>query len=402
MQRSSVAMADRPVAVDASDFSLVTGGSLYRLMLGARLVIPPLGGLRRRVAAAVLVSWVPLLVLTLWSGHATGGVAVPFLYDIEAYARFVVAVPMLLLADVVVHRELGAVVDTFRSRGIVNPASRPGFEAAITSTRGWRDAVAMEAALLGLVLLGGPWAWRHGLALPADTWYAVLDDGKHHLTAAGYWFVFVSAPVFQFLLLRWYFRLALWWVFLWRVSRMPLALHAAHPDRAGGLGFLGDSLFAFLPLLLAQSIVVAGLISSRVATGTHNAAEFSGEVVVLVLLMMATVIVPLLFFSGALRAARRRGLQRYDALATVYVTRFQQKWLGRALPEDEPLLGTADIQTLADLAGSTDVVRRAGPFVFDLRVSLQLLAFTALPFFPLVLTVIPLGELVRNVVEILM
>jgi hypothetical protein len=71
-------------------------------------------------------------------------------------------------------------------------------------------------------------------------------------------------PFFQFLLLRWYVRLFIWLLFLWRISRFDLRLLAAHPDRAGGMGFLGVGSYAIAPILFAQGAVLAGLIANRI------------------------------------------------------------------------------------------------------------------------------------------
>jgi hypothetical protein len=196
--------------------------------------------------------------------------------------------------------------------------------------------------------------------------------------------------------------LALWWRFLWQVSRMPLELKVSHPDRAGGMGFLGDSISAFMPVLFAQGVVISGIITSRVLTDARSAIEFRGEVIVMIIFLVAMIIVPLLFFSPGLIAARRDGLRKYGMLATTYVRDFERKWLEGGTPAGEPLLGSADIQSLTDLTGSTDIVREIWPFPFDWRVLIQLVVVTSAPFFPLVLTVIPFTELVRGVVEMLL
>ena len=81
---------------------------------------------------------------------------------------------------------------------------------------------------------------------------------------AGHWFEFVSVPVFQFILLRWYIRILIWFCFLLRVSRLKLHLLPAHPDRVGGLGFPGKSTIAFAPLLFAQGALLSGQIASRI------------------------------------------------------------------------------------------------------------------------------------------
>lgn len=383
---------------DAEDFSLVLGGPLYQLFLKTRLVRPPLDLVHRRMLVIPALAWLPLLALTLAEGHAVGGVVVPFLQDVETYARFLVALPILLFAELTVHARVRETVWQFRERGIVAEASMPRFEEAIAGAMRWRNSIIAEIALLALVSLLGPWIWQHGMALRTDTWYASSEAGRIDPTRAGWWFAHISLPIFQFLLLRWYFRLAIWWRFLWQVSRIPLELKAAHPDRAGGLGFLGESVSGFMPVLFAQGVVVSGIIFSRVLTGANGALEFRNEIVVLVILLVAMVLVPLLFFSPGLMEARREGLRKYGALATTYVREFERKWLqGGGAPPDEPLVGSADIQSLADLAGSSDIVREMRPVAFDLRTLIQLVATTAAPFLPLVLTVIPFAELVQRV-----
>src|SRR5687768_6139900 len=89
----------------------------------------------------------------------------------------------------------------------------------------------------------------------------------------------VSAPIFQFIQLRWYFRFFLWFLLLFRVSRLNLHLVPIHPDRTGGLGFLGASPLAFAPVLIAQGTILAGLIASRIFFGGQTLPEFKVQIV---------------------------------------------------------------------------------------------------------------------------
>jgi hypothetical protein len=109
----------------------------------------------------------------------------------------------------------------------------------------------------------GLWLWHGRLALETSTWYA-HPGGRWHLTPAGVWYVFVSIPIAQFILLRWYLRLFIWFRFLWQVSRINLNLISTHPDRCAGLAFLGKSAYAFGPILFAQGAMLAGLVASRI------------------------------------------------------------------------------------------------------------------------------------------
>jgi hypothetical protein len=77
--------------------------------------------------------------------------------------------------------------------------------------------------------------------------------------------------------LRWYLRGFLWLRFLWQVSRLNLRLVPTHPDRTGGLGFLVRSTEAFTPILLAQGVMLAGLIASRIFHAGQELKEFKAQ-----------------------------------------------------------------------------------------------------------------------------
>src|SRR5262247_1596525 len=82
-----------------ADFSLVLGGPLYQLFRRAHLSGDALQLLQRRVAVLTLFAWLPLLALSTWEGTAWTGVALPFLRDFEAQVRFLVALPLLVIAE---------------------------------------------------------------------------------------------------------------------------------------------------------------------------------------------------------------------------------------------------------------------------------------------------------------
>ena len=386
----------------AHDFSIVLGGPLYQLFLRSRLAKPPLDLLSRRVLVIPLLTWAPLFVLSLLEGQAFGGVRLPFLQDLEAQARFLLALPLLILAEVVVHRRLAPALALFVEKGIVRPADRARFEAIVASTMRLRNSVAFEVVLLAFVLTAGHMVWREQFAVHDDTWYAVQAAQGLTLSLAGKCYAWFSLPVFQFVLLRWFYRIFLWSQLLWRVSRLELQLAPGHPDRAGGLGFLGVSTYAFVPLLLGQSVVISGMIGSRILNDGAQLPGFKYELAGALCLALLQALGPLLVFVPALVAAKRRGLREYGLLADRYVREFEGKWLGGGAAPDEALLGSADIQSLADLGNSFSVVAKMRPVPFGQETVLSLLAVTALPLLPLGLTVVPLDELVRRVLGVLL
>ena len=116
--------------------------------------------------------------------------------------------------------------------------------------------------------------------------------------------------------------------------------------------------------------------------------------------MVFAVLGPLLVFGPRLAAAKRAGLREYGTLAQRYVREFDHKWLRGGAPADEPLIGSADIQSLADLGNSFEVVKDMRWVPFTLQTVLQLAVVTLLPVAPLMLTMFSLEELLERLLKV--
>lgn len=391
---------DASLPLVKQDFSLVLGGPLYQLFRRAHLSGPALEQLWRRLWVITVVAWVPLLVLSVIDGRAVGPPSpLPFLRDIEAQVRFLVALPLFIAAELVVHMRTRGVVAGFLDRGLVRPADVPRYEALIASAMRLRNSVAIEIGLLVIVATVGQWLWRSTIAFGSASWYAVQEGGRMRLTLPGLWFAAVSLPITQFFLLRWYFRLLVWFRFLFQVSRLDLHLVPTHPDRAAGLSFLGRGTYAFGPLLFAQGALLAGVIATRVLYGGKSLVDFKMDAIGLVGFFVLVLLGPLLAFTPGLARAKRTGLAEYGMLASVYVFAFDDKWIRGGTGEAE-LLGTGDIQSLSDLGQSYSVIREMRVVPFGLQDITRLAAATALPLLPLGLTMFSLEELVLRLVKI--
>ena len=388
---------------DPRDFSLVLGGPLFQLLRRAHLSDDALMLVRQRVVVIALLAWLPLLVLSALEGHVLGGsVAIPFLLDVEAHVRFLVAMPLLLIAEVVVHGRMRPVVRQFLDRNLIPESAMMRFEGVIESAFRLRNSVLAEVLLIAFVYgVGILIIWRQYVALDATTWYATPFAEGSRLSLAGMWYCYVSLPIFQFLLIRWYFRLFIWTRFLWQISHIGLNLVPTHPDRVGGLGFLANTVFAFTVLAVAHGALVAGQIANRVFFVGATLPDFKAEIAVVLILMLCAVLGPLLVFAPQLAQAKRKGLREYGTLAQRYVGEFDRKWLRGGAPADEPFVGSADIQSLADLGNSYEVVRtmRTAPITRDAVVGLA--AATLVPIVPLLLTMMPLEELLKKLFAIL-
>jgi hypothetical protein len=388
---------------EPQDFSLVLGGPLFQFLRRSHLSDDALELVRRRIIVISLLAWLPLLALSALEGQALGGrAAVPFLMDVEAHARFLVALPLLIVAELVVHQRMRFVVRQFLERNLIPESALPRFDAAIKSAFWLRNSMLAEVLLIALVyMVGVLLIWRHYTALSTATWYAVPTGDALQFSLAGKWYAYISLPLYQFLLVRWYYRIFIWIRFLWHVSRIELSLIPTHPDRVGGLGFLANTVYAFMPLAVAHGAMLAGLIANRIFYVGATLPEFKVEIAAVIGLMSCLVIGPLLVFAAQLAGAKRTGNREYGALAERYVREFDTKWLRGGASADERLLGSGDIQSLADLANSFEVVRtmRIAPITRDAL--LRLVAATLAPIVPLALTMMPFEELVKRLIGIL-
>ena len=385
------------------DFSLVLGGPLFQLFRKAHLTGDALELVSQRIVVISLFAWLPLLALSALEGQLLGGsAAVPFLLDVEVHVRFLVAMPLLIAAELVVHQRMRSVVKVFLERNLIPESAMPRFNAAIASAFRLRNSVLAEVLLIAFVYVVGILiVWRHYTALDAATWYATPSVGGLRLSLAGMWYGYVSVPFFQFLLFRWYFRLFVWARFLWQVSRIELSLVPSHPDRAGGSGFLSNTVYAFIPLLLAHGALLAGNLANRIFYLGAALPDFKLEIAVAVGFVLCMVLGPLLVFSPQLAQVKRTGRREYGTLAERYVREFDAKWLRGGAPADEPLVGSGDIQSLAYLDNSYEVVRTMRVVPFTKEAILQLAAVTMAPIVPLLLTLMPLEELLKKLFGIL-
>ena len=394
-------LADGPASAD--DFSLVLGGPLYQLLQATRLSGEALDHLWRRLIFISLLCWLPLLLLSALEGHLLRGpAAVPFLLDLEVHIRFLVAIPLLVSAELLVHQRMRMVLRQFVARDLIPDEARARFDAIITSAMRLRNSVTAEVLLIAFVYgVGVLIIWRQYTVLNTTAWFTATTGSGGRLSFAGLWYGYVSLPVFQFLLVRWYFRMFIWARLLWQVSRIDLKLVPTHPDRLGGLAFIAGTAYAFLPLAVAHGAVLAGFIANRVLHLGAQLPQFKIEIFALVAFVECLVFGPLLVFVAQLARTKRTGLREYGALAARYVKEFDDKWLRSRVPPGEPLVGSADIQSLADLGNSFEVVRsmRLAPITRDPIV--QVAAAALLPLAPLLLTMMPLEELVRRLFGIL-
>ncbi len=392
-----------PIQDDSVDFSLVLGGFFYQVLRRAHLSGDALQLLSRRVIVLSAIAWVPLLILCVAAGSAwSDKVELPFLHDIEMHVRLLVALPILIGAELIVHQRVRPVVAAFVERKLIPQHARTQFDAAVTSAMRWRNSVVAELLMIVIVyLVGILFIWRTQMAMEVSSWYGTNVNDTLQLSWAGRWMEFISLPIFQIMLLRWYYRILIWTRFLWQVSRIKLNLLFANPDRCGGLGFLSQICYAFAPLLLAQGALLAGMLSDRVLFSHAKLTDFQLEIVGMVALVLLSVLGPLMVFSTQLLETKRIGMLEFGNLMHRAVGDFHARWLIQDKPPSQSLIDPPDIQSLANLGSSYECIKQMSWIPFTLQNVLQLAIMTLLPVAPLLLSMFSLEELLGKLFKIL-
>lgn len=374
---------------------------------------PPIGLLRRwrllraepsvakRSVVLVLMAWAPLALLTLVEGSfVRTWDDSSFLPDIAVHARLLLALPAFVLAENVLSVRLGDTLRHIMDVGIVAQADREGFSHAVADTRLLVHApvaeiaivviaIALSAAILSSVPLHAFPAWCR-------------DASGAHLSWAGHWHAYVSAPLLFIALLGVLWRWLLWVRLLWRISQMRLALLAAHPDRAAGLRFMSYSVRAFSPYGLLIGIIFAGAVANRVLHEGQSPFDYARLVGVLLVSILALFCGPLAMFTRTLVDAWRRGVFEYDALANRIGRQFEAKWCDENRVIDGAALERPDFSATTDLYSVVANVYQMRLFLFDLQGALLLASLTFLPFVPVLLLSVPIDALLARLVAVLL
>ena len=392
-----------PSMASESHLYFERGGPAYRLMQRLNVVKGDDPSINRRIVIFLALTWLPLLILSFLEGIALGPTPEQsFLLDFASYARFFVAFPMLIIAEVVIGPRLTIAGLHFVRAGLVREDDYPAFDSAVEKVRARREALLPELIILGIAVFG---AWSMTAALYAGqetSWHVIRTEGGIRLSMAGVWYLLVAVPLLQFMFYRWMWRLIIWTGFLRDMSRLNLRLVVSHPDAAAGLGFLGATQVVFGLLAFVLGSVLSGSAAFLLVFHGVNIETFKipfGAYLVLVNLIFLG---PLFVFVPLLARTRRQGLREFSSLAGVYNDSFAEKWIRGKPPEGEPLLGSSDIQSLADLGNSYQFARQMKLFPFSLQEIIKLSVIAAAPMLPLLPLVMPIEEILKVLAKALL
>ncbi|MCI0603342.1 hypothetical protein L0156_10035 [bacterium] len=378
---------------DIESLFLTGGGRIIKGMERFGLSDGTRPRLDRLAILSVAVTWLPLLVLATMEGVALGDrVEVPLLKDFLPYGQFLIAIPILILGEAIVGKTLGMVVAELRRSDILSPEDTPKLDQLLTRVvERWRGrAVNIVFLILTTIItcfsLFGAQEWLTG------AWQYIGD----RITLPGWWYLLISVSVMRFLALRWLWRLLLWTTVLWRTAHLRLQPQPTHPDRAGGLAFLGQTQAVFGVLVFALSVQLSCLIADAVCYRGANLMDFKGHVIAYVLIVLIVLLLPLLLFAPKLIRVRDEKL-----LLLTGSTYNGAQDLERKLRENRTGELPTEISALCDMGALYENARWMKPVPLEWRHILVLLLAAILPFLPLVFLVMPAKEVFGMLLKLL-
>jgi hypothetical protein len=198
------------------------GGPPLRLEKSLGLVKPNERRTVRRAVLTVLIAWAPLFIISAVESLALGENKLGSLIgDLTAVSRYLIVAPLFILAEDGTIFRLGQITRHFVDAGIITALDRPRFEGIVAQARRLLDSVTVEVLVVALAYLAMIILVRVFPDQDIPFWHQAGDGGKGY-SWAGWWHALVSVPVAFVLLLGWLWRILIWGLFLFRVSRLAL------------------------------------------------------------------------------------------------------------------------------------------------------------------------------------
>ncbi len=344
------------------------------------------------------LAWLPLAVLSASRGGAT---FLSFLTDYASQSRFLIILPVLILAEPPLGQRLALVAHRFEA-DLVPRDQWPQFQAAWSSCEKLRDA--NLARVLIVILTYATAAFLSQYLSPSGSEFVSWwkgGPGFRTFSLAGTWAFFASYPILVYFTYLWLWRQFLWARFLRSTTQLKLALVAAHPDHLGGLGFLEASILGQIPFSFCLGVGLAGAVANQVLHQGRQLLAFRFLGLALIVGVLLFCVGPYLFFIRTLLQMRREGMLSYGAFARAVGEQFEKQWLHQADSLTEEVLLVPDFSTTADLYAvvhNIDDIRILPVGAVDLY---AIVIVALIPALPVVIAAIPFNTLIRAAMRLL-
>ena len=387
-------------------FSFNRHGAFYRLQRWFGLVSDTDLATGRRAVLFLALAWVPTVLLAALQGYALNEYHErAMLFDFSVYA-FAIAIVAFVLMEQTSDTRMAWLVSQFAAHGIAPETSRECFtRAGQNMARRTGSWLAEAIILVGAYLLAYTWIQRGAARIEGGTWFGQVIEGDLQFTLAGWWLLLVALPLFWFLLGRWLWRFVTWGLLLRDIARCNLRLVAAHPDRCGGLAFIGQYPQTYLLFVFSVSLVIAATVLKQVVYAGASLMSFKFALLGLIILLIVAFVLPLFAFTPILLKLKKQGLSHYGALVSRHHQAFETKWIrddAASVAAAADPLGSPDMSSLADLSASYQIIEEMRPVPVTKQSIVPLVLAALLPFVAVAATQAPFREILGTVKGLLL
>jgi hypothetical protein len=392
---------DTGTSAETFGVSLIRGDILYRLQRRIGLIPPDGPGIGRRALFWALFAWLPIALWAFYTGRALPPAAPePLLAHFGIHVRFLVAVPLLILAEGMAHGLTMQLLPYFVQSGVVPEREVPRFREVLAGIEKLRDTMMPWIAILAFVVAA--LTVTDIVREPHEAAWAIEGGGTaRHLGFGALWFLYVGRPIYLMLLIGWVWRVILMFLLFRGIAKLDLAIVPTHPDRTGGLGFLERFPKAFAPVVMAAGAVLA-------AGWAHDVVYHGASVQSLRLPMIAFVVSalliflsPLLVFTGPLLKAKKQALLDYGALIGRHGKLVRERWIeGREVKEDA-ILNAPELGPVADTTSLYEAVKHMRIVPLGKASVAPILLAAAIPMIAVFAIEVPLKAILKMLVKAL-
>jgi hypothetical protein len=384
------------------DFSIINGGMFDHFLKLIGVNKTGSKSTLRKIIFYTGLTWIPLAILTAIEGSFWGNhVDVPFINEFATHIRLLLAIWILVLAEGIVDKRVKYSVNQFNKSGILSESGKEKFERAKIIADRMCESYWAEGIILFLIIVN--LIFRITInTIDLTTWILPDKNNTSTMSLAGYWALIISFPVFQFIILRWFWRWIIWLRLLFLIAKVDLQLLPTHPDKSGGLGFLGESPLPFGIFTFVLSIVFSGMLAERVVFLEEVLQEQYLLIAVFVLFCVIINMVPLLPFIGPLISARSKGISNYHAMIAHHHREFENKWLTQKTQNKESLLGHTDASSAADISAVYELAENMTIFPFNLKTMAVTVLISIVPIISVFAIQLPMAEMLKMLAGLLL
>jgi len=354
----------------------------------------------RRALMLVAITWGIPLLLTLAMGTAFGPLeARPYLLDPGVWARSCLAMAMLVFAEGQIESQLKSCVDQFFRIPMLPPDSVDGANAAISKALRRRDSSLAELVCLLISVATSSLVFSNMNGQTASSWALTVSGGSLSISAAAWWSIIVSNTMFWFLLARALWRHIIWGGLLAQLAALDLRLVATHPDKHGGVGFVGTYPNAYVTFTIATSCVLAATIAHQILHEVFTVTSFGALMAIWLVVVYLFFGIPLVAFAVTLSNLKARTLRAASRQATEFQRLTERNTLGENIASDDGASAATDV---SDPMKFYEAIGKLSPLLITRSTLLPVTLVALMPLAAVGATQLPFKALLPVVKRLLM